>query len=138
MALETIIRATGMSLSGDVEARVQHQLSALDRRLAHHPAPKAWLVLTRHREQRQIEVDLRVELGPLGSHLVSHQAAETVDRAVRLAVDDAERQLERVHAVQRGEPSFGVPSRRLPRSLRPSRTAPSLDEDEDAADHREA
>jgi hypothetical protein len=70
-----------------------------------------------------VAVDLRLELGPLGSHLISHQAAETADRAVRLAVEDVERQLERQLAVQRGEPSFGVPSRREPTSLRPSKLA---------------
>jgi hypothetical protein len=87
-------------------------------------------MLTRHRDQRQVEVDLRVQLGTLGSHLISHQGAETVDRAVRLAVEDVERQLERQHAVQRGEPSFGVPSRRLPSTLRPANVPSSLAEEE--------
>jgi ribosome-associated translation inhibitor RaiA len=109
MVLKTIIRTSGLSLNSSDERRVQHQLDALERRLIHHPEPTASLMLTRHRDQRQIEVDLRVQLGPLGSHLISHQGAETIDRAVRLAVEDVERQLERQHAVQRGEPTFGVP-----------------------------
>jgi hypothetical protein len=86
MVLQAIIRTSGLSLSGSDQSRIHHQLDVLERRLAHHPDPKAWLTLTRHRDQRQIEVDMRVELGPLASHLVSHQAAETVDHAVRLAV----------------------------------------------------
>lgn len=132
MALETIIRTSGVSLSSSDERRVQHRLDALERRLIHHPDPKASLMLTRHREQRQVEVDLRVELGPLGSHLISHQGAETVDRAVHLAIEDVERQLERKHAAQRGEPSFGVPSRRLPPSLRPANMPSTLAEEEHA------
>jgi hypothetical protein len=51
--------------------------------------------------------------------------AETADRAVHLAVRDVERQLERRHATQRGEPTYGVPSRRLPAELRPANAAPS-------------
>jgi ribosome-associated translation inhibitor RaiA len=137
MTLETIIRASGLSLSSSDERRVQHRLEALERRLIHHPEPTASLMLTRHRDQRQIEVDLRVELGPLGSHLISHQGAETVDRAVRLAIEDVERQLERQHAAQRGEPSFGVPSRRLPPSLRPAYIPSTLAEEEVATEPEE-
>ena len=44
----------------------------------------ATVVFKRHERQRQVEVALRVELGPLGEHLVSHQAAETAIHAVRL------------------------------------------------------
>jgi hypothetical protein len=71
-----------------------------------------------------MEVDLRVQLGPLGAHLVSHQRAGTTAHAVRLAVEDVERQLERRHADQRGEASFGVPSRREPAALRPNAPPP--------------
>lgn len=79
-----------------------------------------------------------MKLSPLGSHLISHQGAETVDRAVRIAVEDVERQLEREHAMQRGEPSFGVPSRRLPSNLRPAYIASSLTEEETAQEIDEA
>lgn len=84
------------------------------------PEPKAVLVLTKHSAQRRVEADLRVQVGPLGSHLVSHQAAQTPDQAVHLAVTDIERQLDRQLATMRGDPSFGVPSRRLPKHLRPN------------------
>jgi hypothetical protein len=43
-------------------------------------------------------------------------------------VKDIERQLERRHAQQRGEHSFGVPSRRLPRELRPHPPAAPTEE----------
>jgi hypothetical protein len=55
---------------------------------------------------------------------------------VRLAMADVERQLERQHAVQSGEPSFGVPSRRLPTELRPSRytrSSPAKGSEDDTA-----
>jgi hypothetical protein len=39
-----------------------------------------------------------------------------------LAVADVERQLERKVASQRGEHRYGVPSRRLPKQLRPALT----------------
>jgi hypothetical protein len=45
---------------------------------------------------------------------------------VHLAIEDLERQLERRLAGQRGEPTYGVPSRRLPKQLRPS-SAPSTE-----------
>jgi hypothetical protein len=54
----------------------------------------------------------RVQLGPLGPTLASSQAAPTPDRAAHLAIQAIERQLERLVAGQRGEPSYGVPSRR--------------------------
>jgi hypothetical protein len=112
MPLERKIHTRGLTLT-DVDARrIAHRLDALERRLARHPAPVADLVLTAHPMQRQVAADLRVRLTPLGSHVISHQAAATTDQAVRLAVVDVERELARRHAVQRGEPSFGVPSRR--------------------------
>ena len=69
--------------------------------------------------QRRVTADLRVQLGPLAAHLISHQAAESADLAARLAVEDVERQLERRLAKQRGQPTYSVPSRRLPEALRP-------------------
>ena len=61
---------------------------------------------------------LRVQLGPLGPTLTSSQAASTPDRAAHLAIQAVERQLERLVAVQRGEPTYGVPSRRRPGAVR--------------------
>jgi len=109
----------GFKLTPTAERHIYHQLDALERRIVHRPEPGAAVVLRRHGPQRQIEADLRLQLSPLGPHLVSHQAAETADRALRLAVEDIERQLERHRGRQEGEPAFGVPSRRLPRELRP-------------------
>ena len=120
MALETTMKTVGLALSEAERRRVEHQLGALERRLINHPDPKAGLVLTKHSSQRQIEAELSVQVGPLGHHLISHQGADTVEHAVRLAVKDVERQLERRLAAQRGDPTFGVPSRRLPRTLRPA------------------
>ncbi|MBI3972383.1 MAG: HPF/RaiA family ribosome-associated protein [Chloroflexi bacterium] len=119
MALNTMFHLGDYHLSDTERRHIDGQLRSLERRLAHHPEPAAVLTFTPHPDQRQIEVDLRVQLSPLGQHLISHQAAETAEHAVKLAVDDVERQLERRHAMQRGEPAYGVPSRRLPAHLRP-------------------
>lgn len=120
MALEKIIDLQrGLELSDTDTRRITHQLAALERRLIHHPAPSITVALERHSDQRSVQADLRLQLAPLGGHLVSHQSAATIDLAVRLGVADLERQLERQHAQQRGESTYGVPSRRLPAQLRP-------------------
>jgi hypothetical protein len=62
--------------------------------------------------EREIVASLRVQLGPLGPTLASSQTAPTPDRAAHLAIRAIEHQLERLVAAQRGEPSYGVPSRR--------------------------
>jgi len=119
MPLETITRTRNLTLSPAEERRLQRRLRALERRLAHHPDPVATLDFHGLEGARQVEVSFRLRLGPLGPHLVSHQTAATPDEAVRLAIDDIERQLERKHAFQRGEQAWGVPSRREPAELRP-------------------
>jgi hypothetical protein len=120
MTLETRLEVQGFTLSEVARQRIDHHLAALDRQLlSHRPAPTAVLVLRAHAAQRLVEATLQVQLGPLGPHVVSHQAAETADRAARLAVADVERQLERRQARQRGEHTFGVPSRREPAASRP-------------------
>lgn len=124
MALTITMNTADVALSDAERRHITQQLRALERRLVHHPDPSAALVFTSHLARRQVAVALRVQLGPLGSHLVSHQAAETADHAVRVAVEDIERQLERHHAMQRGEPAFGVPSRREPAQLRPHPPSP--------------
>lgn len=112
MALRTTMNLGGLTLTEVEERRIRRHLQALARRLSHHPEPTATIVIRPHPGQRQTQADVRVQLGPLGPHLVSHQSAQTPDRAVGLAISDIERQLERRHALQRGEPAFGVPSRR--------------------------
>lgn len=119
MALAIILETHDCPLGRDQERRIRRRLERLGERLSHFPEPTATAVLKRHETQRQVETALRVELGPLGAHLISHQAAETAPHAVRLAVEDVERQLERHLAQQRGEHTYGVPSRRLPKADRP-------------------
>ncbi len=114
MALTTRLNLRDLALSSIDEQRIHRQIDTLGRRLMHYPDPVVDLTLLEFPAPRRYSVDLRVQLGPLGSHLISHQSAETVDRAVHLAVRDVERQLERHQAKQRGEHSFGTPSRRRP------------------------
>ncbi len=119
MTLSIQLEVEGLSLSGIDERRLRAHFQTLERRLADRPEPAAVLVLQQHPDQRRVAADLRIELGPLGPTLVSRQAAETPDRAARLALEDVERQLERRTSEQRGDAAFGVPSRREPRRLRP-------------------
>ena len=119
MSLNTILNAGDVALSDQDRRRIARTLRTLERRLIHHPDPTATISLTAHPRQRQVEASLRVQVGPLGSHLLSRQRADTAGLAVWLAAKDVARQLERLHAQERGEPTFGVPSRRLPAQLRP-------------------
>ena len=138
MPLNTRIETINLSPTDPERRRIDRQMRGLARRLAHYPESQAVAVLTEHVGQRQIEVDLRVQLGPLGSHLVSHQLAETADRAVHLAIEDVERQLERHNASLRREASYGVPSRRPPTWRQPG--IPPLESTEPpsgSGDHRE-
>jgi hypothetical protein len=119
MTLLVRLDTDGIALSELDRWRIRRRMRALERRLVHHPDPLATLVLRPSAGGREVQADLRVRLGPLGRHLVAHRTAEAPAHAVRLATEDVARQLERQHAVQRGEPTFGVPSRRLPAHLRP-------------------
>jgi ribosome-associated translation inhibitor RaiA len=114
MALATTLSTQGIELTTEERSRIDRHLESIEQRLAHRPSPTAALVLKQNAGARLIEASLRVQVGPLGLHLISQQSAETAARAVKLAVDDVERQLERRNAQQRGEATFGVPSRRLP------------------------
>ncbi len=122
MTLSIQLNLQGLELAELDQRRVRAHLQSLERRLADRPQPAAVLVLHHHVNQRRFAADLRIQLGPLGPTLVSHQAAETPDHATRLAVEDVERQLERRTSEQRGDSAFGVPSRREPRRLRPHST----------------
>jgi hypothetical protein len=114
MTLTITLERHGVPLTTTQEQRVRRHLSALGRRLVHRPEPIAVLSFAGPNGRREIEASLRVRLGPLGPTLTGSQAAPTPDRAAHLAIQAVERQLERLVAGQRGEPSYGVPSRRRP------------------------
>lgn len=94
------------------ERRIEHHIDAFAPRVKHYPEPRVHFVLDRHQRAPHATVESRLQLGPLGPSLVSHQQGASFDQAVKHAIEDLERQLERHLAKQRGEPSFGVPSRR--------------------------
>ncbi len=98
---------------------MRRHFASLERRVAARSEVQATLLLENQLGKRQVRAKLRVELGPLGPTLVGREAASTPDAAARMVVDDVERQLERLTSRQRGEPTFGVPSRREPRHPRP-------------------
>ncbi len=119
MTMQIELRTRHCPLSPQEEKLVRHQLHALGRRVERFPEPIATLDLKEQGTQRRVTADLRLQLGPQAQHLISHQAAETPDHAVVLAVRDVERQLERRLSSMRGEDAFGVPSRREPDEERP-------------------
>jgi hypothetical protein len=112
MTLTITLERHGVPLSAAQEQRVHRHLAALGKRLERRPEPIAVLAFSGPNGQREITANLRVQLGPLGPTLTSSQAAPTPDQAAHLAIQAVERQLERLVAGQRGEPSYGVPSRR--------------------------
>lgn len=120
MALDVHMNTGNVRLDEAQERRIRRYLQALERRLPHAREPRAEITLREHEAPRRITVDLRVMIAPKTNELVSHQSAETAAHAVRLALEDIERQLERRLATLRGEPAYGVPSRRLPKHLRPN------------------
>lgn len=120
MTLNVRIHADGFDLKPEVGERIEHMLDRLDQRIAHFSEPKAVVRLREEGTPKLTAVDLRVELGSHAGELVSHQTAPTADHAMRLALEDVERQLERRLSTQRGEASYGVPSRREPRTERPA------------------
>lgn len=112
MTLSISLERHGVPLSAVQEERIRRHLAALERRLARRPDPIAVLALAGPNARHEIVAHLRVQLGPLGPTLTSSQSATAPDAAAREAIHAVERQLERMVAVQRGEPSYGVPSRR--------------------------
>ena len=112
MTLTITLERHGVRLSDDQEQRIRHHLAALGRRLEHRPEPIAVLSFSGHAPRHEFVAHLRLQLGPLGPTLTSKHTSQTPDQAARLAIRAIERQLERLVAGQRGEASFGVPSRR--------------------------
>ena len=119
MTLDIQLHVGTITLGADHEDKIMRKVRTLDQRLSTFPNPLATIRLREQQDQRHVDVDLRVELVPHGPHLISHQSAATPDHAVRLAVEDIERQLERRIDQLRGDAAFGVPSRREPRHTRP-------------------
>jgi ribosome-associated translation inhibitor RaiA len=131
MPMEVELHKRGISLTRLEEERIQRHMKSLEKRVEKFPDPRLELAIEDQASPRGVRVDLRLALGPLGGHLISHQEGPGADVAVKAAVDDVKRQLERRLANQRGESTYGVPSRRFPSELRPNpMDAAELDEDE--------
>jgi ribosome-associated translation inhibitor RaiA len=96
------IQTHAVTLSARQERRIERHLHHLERRLEHQPEPVVTMILSRQGPERYVIADLRVQLGHLGEHLVSHERGETADGAARLAVEDVERQIERIQGVRGG------------------------------------
>jgi len=131
MAPTPRIQVRGFDLNEVEEKLIQRHLGKLQRRLSAHGEPIIQLVMDWHPYQRMVRARMRVQLGHLGQHIVSARAAETANLAVERAVDSIERQFKRKLAVMKGEPSYGVPSRREP-PLQPETAAAEEEELEEA------
>ncbi len=129
MATELLTPKT--HLSPESAKRIQRHLDSLEKRLTKFHNHDVTLTIKDKSTERRFTADALVSLGVDGIELVSHNQGETADLAARLAIEDIERQLERHMATLRGEPSFGTPSRREPKDLRPG-TQPADDDDYDA------
>ncbi len=133
MAMEVQFHHRGVTLTPLEKERIQRHIQSLDRRVAKFPSPRLEMAITNEASPRGVRVDLRLALGPLGGHLVSHQEGPSSDVAVKAAVGDVKRQLERRLANQRGEPTYGVPSRREPSELRSKPQEIDSDESEETS-----
>ena len=111
MALGKKAETRDMVLTEVDRRRIAHRLQLLEQRLTHYPEPLVTVRLTPHPTERQTQVDPRVRLGPEGADLISHHAAETIDRAVALAIDDVLCRQEHHHSALPHAASFGAPSR---------------------------
>lgn len=135
MALNTEFRMRGLTLSRLEEERIQRQVKSLEKRIEQFPDPRLEIAFDEQMSPHLVKVDMRLALGPLGGHIVSHQEGPSADTATKAAFADLKRQLERRLANQRGEASYGVPSRRLPAELRP---AGQEQDDDEYADELES
>ena len=136
MPMEVELHKRGISLTRLEEERIDRHMKSLEKRVEKFPDPRLELAIEDQASPRGVRVDLRLALGPLGGHLVSHQEGPGADVAVKAAVDDVKRQLERRLSNQRGEPTYGVPSRRLPSDLRPNPAdGVNLEEEEEFEDY---
>lgn len=116
-------------LSPDSERRIQRHIAGLERRLVNFHNPLGRLTIRDRPTERRHTADLVLELGVDRVELVSHHAGESAEHAARLAIEDVERQLERHVSTLRGEATFGTPSRREPKDLRPSSHSDEDDHD---------
>ena len=120
MPMEVQLHKRGITLTRLEEERIQRHTKSLEKRIEKFPDPRLELAIEDQAPPRGVRVDLRLALGPLGGHLISHQEGQAADVAVKAAINDVKRQLERRLSNQRGESSYGVPSRRFPSELRPN------------------
>jgi ribosome-associated translation inhibitor RaiA len=128
MATELLTPRT--MLSDDTRRRIRRHLDGIERRLTKFHNHDLTLTVKERPTERRFTADALLALGVDGVELVGHTAAETPEAAARSAIEDIERQLERYVATLRGEASFGTPSRREPRDLRPGTQPADLDEDD--------
>ena len=125
-------------LSPDSEKRIRRHVAGLERRLVKFANPLITITIKDRVTERRHTADIRVQLGVDGVELVSHNDGESAEHATRLAIEDVERQLERYMSTLRGEATYGTPSRREPRDLRPGVQAVEPEDDEEGEENEES
>ncbi|HEY8445707.1 MAG TPA: HPF/RaiA family ribosome-associated protein [Thermomicrobiales bacterium] len=118
MALGVQFHLNNYTLSSAEDKQLRRHLQRLERRLQRFQEPRVSVTIKEFPPEGKVTVDFRLIPAPRERELISHQAGQNAGQAVRLAVEDIERQLERWFAKMRGEPAYGVPSRREPEELR--------------------
>ena len=119
MALTIDLHTRGRHIKPEQERNIRRDLARLEPRLVNLPAPVMIAKLSELKVAGQYEANLRLDLGARMGELFAEHQGDPVS-AMRAAVEEIARQLERRLANQRGEPAYGVPSRRLPRAPRPA------------------
>src|SRR5680860_1279724 len=94
--MEVQLHKRGITLTRLEEERIQRHTKSLEKRIEKFPDPRLELAIEDQAPHRGVRVDLRLALGPLGGHLISHQEGQGADVAVKAAINDVKRQLERV------------------------------------------
>jgi ribosome-associated translation inhibitor RaiA len=118
------------TLSSDSERRISRHLERLERRLVNFNSAEVAVTVKDRATERRYTADVHLRPGVDSTDLISHQQGDSPEQAVRQAVEDIERQLERYIATLRGEAAFGTPSRREPRETRPVNAAAVPDDDD--------
>ena len=112
MAFKLRLKIDGLNLNDLEIRRIRRHLERLGDRLTRWSDPMVAVVLGSRPNPPGVTARIRLRAGHLGEHLIGNQSSDTADEAVQGALSQILRQLERQDANQRGEATFGVPSRR--------------------------
>lgn len=120
MTADVYLHKKGVELSKTEEERIDRQIEALETRLKNFKNPRIDVTIDGSHAPQETGAKIQVSLRVDGKVLASEEKGVSADTAVKAAMQDVKRQLEKEVAKLRGEDTYGVPSRRLPDDLRPN------------------